>query len=29
MRIANGKICEFWRYYADIGEANDYFPAAP
>jgi len=29
MRIANGKISEFWRYYADIGEANDYFSAAP
>ena len=29
MRIADGRIAEFWRYYADLGEANDFFAAAP
>jgi uncharacterized protein len=29
MRIADGRIAEFWRYYADLQEANDFFAAAP
>lgn len=29
MRIADGRIAEFWRYYADLGEASDFFSAAP
>jgi ketosteroid isomerase-like protein len=29
MRIADGRIAEFWRYYADLGEANAFFSAAP
>jgi ketosteroid isomerase-like protein len=29
MRVADGKIAEFWRYYADLGEASDFFSAAP
>jgi ketosteroid isomerase-like protein len=29
MRIADGRIAEFWRYYADLKEASDFFAAAP
>jgi ketosteroid isomerase-like protein len=27
MRIADGQIAEFWRYYADLGAAQDFFSA--
>lgn len=27
MRIKDGKIAEFWRYYADLGAAHDFFAA--
>jgi len=29
MRMADGKIAEFWRYYADLGQANAFFAAKP
>ena len=29
MRMAGGKIAEFWRYYADLGQANAFFAAKP
>jgi len=29
MRIADGKIAEFWRYYADLGAAHTFFSAEP
>jgi ketosteroid isomerase-like protein len=29
MRIADGRIAQFWRYYADLMKANDSFSAAP
>lgn len=29
MRMADGKIAEFWRYYADLGQAEAFFAAEP
>jgi ketosteroid isomerase-like protein len=29
MRIVDGKIAEFWRYYADLDQANAFFAAKP
>ncbi len=29
MRMVDGRIAEFWRYYADLGQVNEYFSAAP
>ena len=29
MRMVDGRIAEFWRYYADLGQASEYFSAAP
>ena len=29
MRMADGKIAEFWRYYADLDQANAFFAAKP
>lgn len=28
MRLADGRIAEFWRYYADVAQAHAYFAAA-
>lgn len=29
MRMVDGKIAEFWRYYADLDQANTFFAAKP
>jgi hypothetical protein len=29
MRMVDGKIAEFWRYYADLGQASAFFAAKP
>jgi uncharacterized protein len=29
MRMVDGKIAEFWRYYADLDQANAFFAAKP